>query len=124
MPSRILLKGPRGSGRCIVFWAPTKEALSRGFTGCQTISRKNIEAIVRIGRHYTDKGAFPKNKHKFKQLEDESLFEIKGYQARLIGFFDGPKFVIVHCTTKQQDKHSKSDLEKANRLKESYHEGI
>lgn len=121
MPERPLTKvGPRG--HCVVHWAPTEAALKRRFPDCANVSKIDFFTAVRACRHYVRTGRFRENSERFKAIEGEKdLYEIKGHQARLLGFFDGTKFVVVHCVQKQQDRHTKSNLEKARKLRESYY---
>ncbi len=117
IPERILLKGPQG--REIVHWGLTQESIYRKFPDCSKLGEEEIKKVIRICKHYTDSGLFPINEEKFKSL-GKNLFEIKGYQARLIGFFDNRRFVIVHCVQKKKDKHEAADLAKAKSLRERY----
>lgn len=120
MPERQLLKGP--AGHRIIQWAPTEEILARGFPTCEKVTRKDYTKVIAFGKEYVTTGRFPDNKQKFKVIEDEeALCEIKGHQVRLLGFFDGKTFVIVHCVYKQRDDIPKPHLKKANKLREQYY---
>jgi len=78
--------------------------------------------VIEIAKEYAKTGKFPEHDKKFKQIENEDyLCEIKGHQLRMIGFFNGLKFIIVHCVIKKQDKHKREDLKKANKLMEMYY---
>jgi hypothetical protein len=119
MPERDLIAGPNGQ---VVLWAPTKETLERSFPGCPKAAQADRVKVMRIAKEFALTGRFRKNDEKFKKIEGEKyLHEIKGHQIRMLGFFHGTKFVVVLCVIKKKDKHSRDDLSKANKLRESYH---
>lgn len=119
MPERDLIFGPKGQ---LVLWAPTTEALEKSFPGCPKATAADRTKVMRIANEFVQTGSFRKNDEKFKKIEGEKyLHEIKGHQIRMLGFFDGTKFVIVLCVIKKKNKLTREDLAKANKLRERYH---
>jgi len=61
------------------------------------------------------------NKEKFKKIEGtQKLFEFKSFQIRLICFFTSNKRVVIcHALMKKKDKHSSTDLEYAESLRQA-----
>jgi len=70
--------------------------------------------------HYTAHNGLLKNEQKFKNVGD-GIFEFKGFQSRLLCFFDKGKLIILsHGCIKKRDKLDPSDIKKARKGKEEY----
>jgi phage-related protein len=55
----------------------------------------------------------------FKHLTDSPMWEVKAFQARVLGDFrPGGRFVVAHGTMKKQDKLPKTEIATAIRLLE------
>jgi len=113
MPTRRLRTGR--SGRDIFLWARSETELTSIFNLCPgRVDEGDLELVIRIAQHFTRTGEFPKNREKFKKLQNErELHEIKGGQLRLIGGFHGPHFYIVECDIKKQDNLPPEIVKKA-----------
>jgi len=70
--------------------------------------------------HYTVNNGLLRNEQKFKHIGDD-LFEFKGFQSRILCFFDKGKLVILsHGCIKKRDKLDPSEIKKARKRKEDY----
>lgn len=60
------------------------------------------------------------NEQKFKNIGDD-IFEFKGFQSRLLCFFDKGKMIILsHGCIKKRDKLDPAEIKKARKRKEEY----
>ena len=118
MPTLLVAEGKKHR---ILQWAPTDKELDAPCWGCPKTSKQDQRKIGMLFVKWVDHG-FPRtNPQKFKAVEGK-LFEIKGTsQYRLLGFFDGADFVIIHCVKKKKDRLRPQDVKRAKALMEQYH---
>ncbi len=70
--------------------------------------------------HYTANNGLLRNEQKFKCVGDD-IFEFKGFQSRLLCFFDKGKLIILsHGCIKKRDKLDPSEIKKARKRREEY----
>lgn len=70
--------------------------------------------------HYTAKNGLIRNEQKFKNVGDD-IFEFKGFQSRLLCFFDkGGLIILSHGCIKKRDKLAPFEIKKARKRKEDY----
>jgi hypothetical protein len=69
---------------------------------------------------YTANNGLLRNEQKFKNVSDD-IFEFKGFQSRLLCFFDKGKMIIIsHGCIKKRDKLDPAEIKKARKRKEEY----
>ena len=120
MPFELIAQG---HGRRVRFWTSRPLKSRHTFCCCPDIPLKDEKRIkYLIEEYFLKKGEFPKKKEKFKHVEG-SLFEIKSFQMRLLGFFANTssaegvfyEYNVVLCVKKQQDDLLPSDVKKGLR---------
>jgi Phage derived protein Gp49-like (DUF891) len=69
---------------------------------------------------YTANTGLLRNEQKFKNI-GEDIFEFKGFQSRLLCFFDKGRIIILsHGCIKKRDKLDPAEIKKAIKRKEEY----
>jgi len=69
---------------------------------------------------YTANNGLLRNEQKFKYIRDD-IFEFKGFQSRLLCFFDKGRLIILsHGCIKKRNKLDPSEIKKARKRKEDY----
>lgn len=62
-----------------------------------------------------------RNKQKFKKVEgSDKIFEFKSFQIRILCSFSGRSVYLLHALVKKSDKLKKSDIKRAERVREEY----
>ena len=70
--------------------------------------------------HYTAHTGLLRNEQKFKNIGDD-IFEFKGFQSRLLCFFDKGKIIILsNGCIKKRDKLDPAEIKKARKRKDEY----
>jgi hypothetical protein len=60
------------------------------------------------------------NAEHFKKLDGTNLFEFKRHQVRIFCFFFGADVILLSGVTKKKNRHRSADLDRAERLRESF----
>jgi len=69
---------------------------------------------------YTANSGLLRNEQKFKNVGDD-IFEFKGFQSRLLCFFDkGSLIILSHGCIKKRNKLDPSEIKKARKRREEY----
>jgi Gp49-like protein DUF891 len=102
-------------------------AFAQDASGCfpakefyQSLNQADKAKIMRICMRLADQGQLC-NVLKFKHLGD-GLFEIKSHQIRIFCFLDDRTWWLTDGVRKKRDRHQKSDIERARRIR-SHHLG-
>lgn len=106
-------------------WVPSAEKrdLLDGFFSCPNTTPDDKKKITIALRIYAESG-YPKNREKFKLLEDD-IYEMKPTaQLRLLGIKVPGSFIVLLCIRKKRDDLRSQDIAKAQRLREAYYDEI
>jgi len=109
----------RGRWGAVVF-AVLKDGSSPGkdfFSGLDVRDQTKLLALFRL---FADSGKIM-NREKFKKI-DSDLFEFKSFQIRMFCLIESGRVVITHGAIKKRDDLSKSDIQRAERIKIEYKE--
>lgn len=111
----VAKEGSRGR----IVWAKDERGRMPAREFYQKLSPSDKAKFLALFRRFTDLGAVPQNKEKFRQLKGEDLFEFKIWGVRLLGrFVASDTFMIAHGVKKKSDKLRPSEFAKARRILE------
>ncbi len=109
-----------GRGEKITYFAVVRggDCEFKGFI--DSLQEKDLKKVLPLLANVQDHG-IPRNKQKFKHVEDQ-IYEFKSDKVRLLGYFgnqeSGRSFIFVLGYMKQKQRTPKAILEKVKRIRE------
>lgn len=111
MPEHTIIVGSRFR----LEWAVGKNGDAPARTFFETLKPKEKAQILALFKRLADHGRID-NRQQFKRL-NRNLWEFKKFQLRFLGDYRaGGRFLVALGVRKKKDKHSRKDLEKAERI--------
>lgn len=86
----------------------------------EALDKSDRTKLMVLFTRFADAGHIS-NDTKFKKVEgSEKIFEFKSFQIRIFCFFDGKVLLLADAIRKKQDKHKRTDVDRAEAWRRWY----